>query len=116
MKAVRGLEVGVSDLRYPPAARLSPMELETLIATPNDMRLFYIAEAFRRGWLVEEVHGLCKIDPWFLHRIRRLVEMEQELIARSGEVREVLSNLPPSLRFPPLREGNRPSAGSSLAE
>jgi carbamoyl-phosphate synthase large subunit len=90
MKAVRGLEVGVSDLRYPPAARLSPMELETLIATPNDMRLFYIAEAFRRGWLVEEVHGLCKIDPWFLHRVRRLVEMEQELIARSGEVREVL--------------------------
>jgi carbamoyl-phosphate synthase large subunit len=90
MKAVRGLEAGVSDLRYPPAARLSPMELETLIATPNDMRLFYIAEAFRRGWLVEEVHGLCKIDPWFLHRIRRLVEMEQELIARSGEVREVL--------------------------
>jgi carbamoyl-phosphate synthase large subunit len=91
MKAVRGLEVGVSDLRYPPAARLSTMELEMLIATPNDMRLFYIAEAFRRGWLVEEVHGLCKIDPWFLHRIRRLVEMEQELIARSGEVREVLS-------------------------
>jgi carbamoyl-phosphate synthase large subunit len=90
MKAVRGLEVGVSDLRYPPAARLSPMELETLIATPNDMRLFYIAEAFRRGWLVEEVHGLSKIDPWFLHRIRRLVEMEQELIVRSGEVREVL--------------------------
>jgi carbamoyl-phosphate synthase large subunit len=90
MKAVRGLEVGVSDLRYPPAARLSPMELETLIATPNDMRLCYIAEAFRRGWLVEEVHGLCKIDPWFLHRIRRLVEMEQELIVRSGEVREVL--------------------------
>ncbi len=90
MKAVRGLEVGVSDLRYPPAARLSPMELETLIATPNDMRLFYIAEAFRRGWLVEEVHGLSKIDPWFLHRIRRLVEMEQELIARSAEVRETL--------------------------
>jgi carbamoyl-phosphate synthase large subunit len=90
MKAVRGLEVGVSDLRYPPAARLSTMELETLIATPNDMRLFYIAEAFRRGWLVEEVHGLCKIDPWFLHRVRRLVEMEQELIVRSGEVREVL--------------------------
>jgi carbamoyl-phosphate synthase large subunit len=94
MKAVRGLEVGVSDLRYPPAARLSPMELETLIATPNDMRLFYIAEAFRRGWLVEEVHGLCKIDPWFLHRIRRLVEMEQELIARSEEIVSALTPSP----------------------
>ncbi len=90
MKAVRGLEVGVSDLRYPPAAHLSPMELETLIATPNDMRLFYIAEAFRRGWLVEEVHDLSRIDPWFLHKIQNLVELEQELIARSSELRVLL--------------------------
>lgn len=90
MKAVRGLEIGTSDLRYPPAARLSPMELETHLATPNDMRLFYIAEAFRRGWLVEEVQGLSKVDAWFLNGIRRLVELEQELIARSGELREVL--------------------------
>jgi len=90
MKAVRGLEVGVSDLRYPPAAHLSPMELETLIATPNDMRLFYIAEAFRRGWLVEEVHGLSHIDPWFLHKIKGLVELEQSLIAHSAELRKLL--------------------------
>ncbi|MGQ9901828.1 MAG: carbamoyl-phosphate synthase large subunit [Fimbriimonadales bacterium] len=90
MKAVRGLEIGTSDLRYPPAARLSPMELETHLATPNDLRLFYLAEAFRRGWLVEEVQGLSKVDAWFLNGIRRLVELEQELIARSGELREVL--------------------------
>lgn len=90
MKAVRGLEMGTSDLRYPPAARLSPMELETHLETPNDMRLFYLAEAFRRGWLVEEVHGLSKIDAWFINGIRRLVELEQELMARSGELREIL--------------------------
>jgi carbamoyl-phosphate synthase large subunit len=115
MKAVRGLEAGVSDLRYPPAARLSPMELETLIATPNDMRLFYIAEAFRRGWLVEEVHGLCKIDPWFLHRIRRLVEMEQELIARSGEVREVLLKSLDALTPSPSPARRERGAGAALA-
>jgi carbamoyl-phosphate synthase large subunit len=115
MKAVRGLEVGVSDLRYPTAARLSPMELETLIATPNDMRLFYIAEAFRRGWLVEEVHGLCKIDPWFLHRIRRLVEMEQELIARSGEVREVLLESLDALTPSPSPARRERGAGGALA-
>jgi carbamoyl-phosphate synthase large subunit len=115
MKAVRGLEVGVSDLRYPPAARLSPMELETLIATPNDMRLFYIAEAFRRGWLVEEVHGLSKIDPWFLHRIRRLVEMEQELIARSGEVREVLLKSLDALTPSPSPARRERGAGAALA-
>ncbi|GIV05027.1 MAG: carbamoyl-phosphate synthase pyrimidine-specific large chain [Fimbriimonadales bacterium] len=103
MKAVRGLEVGVSDLRYPPAARLSPMELETLLETPNDMRLFYIAEAFRRGWLVEEVHALSNIDPWFLHKIKHLVEMEQELIARSGELRELLLGASSSQAHPLLR-------------
>jgi carbamoyl-phosphate synthase large subunit len=115
MKAVRGLEAGVSDLRYPPAARLSPMELETLIATPNDMRLFYIAEAFRRGWLVEEVHGLCKVDPWFLHRIRRLVEMEQELIVRSGEVREVLLKSLDALTPSPSPARRERGAGAALA-
>jgi carbamoyl-phosphate synthase large subunit len=114
MKAVRGLEVGVSDLRYPPAARLSPMELETLIATPNDMRLFYIAEAFRRGWLVDEVYGLCKVDPWFLHRIRRLVELEQELIERSGEVREVLLRSLDALTPSPSPTGWERGAGAVL--
>jgi len=115
MKAVRGLEVGVSDLRYPPAARLSPMELETLIATPNDMRLFYIAEAFRRGWLVDEVYGLCKVDPWFLHRIRRLVEMEQELIARSEEVREVLLRSLDALTPSPSPTGWERGADAAVA-
>lgn len=87
MKAVRGLEMGTYDLRYPGASKLTTMELETLIETPNDLRLFYIAEAFRRGWLVEEVHVLCKIDPWFLHKIRQLVELEQSLIQQSKFLR-----------------------------
>jgi carbamoyl-phosphate synthase large subunit len=129
MKAVRGLEVGVSDLRYPPAAHLSPMELETLIATPNDMRLFYIAEAFRRGWLVEEVHGLSRIDPWFLHKIRGLVELEQTLMAHSAALRELLTladsrsidvsprdSLPPLLQVPPASRGNQTAASVALAK
>jgi carbamoyl-phosphate synthase large subunit len=130
MKAVRGLEVGVSDLRYPPAAHLSPMELETLIATPNDMRLFYIAEAFRRGWLVEEVHGLSRIDPWFLHKIRGLVELEQTLMAHSTALRELLTRscrqplhrclttrqLPPLLQVPPASRGNQTAASVALAK
>jgi carbamoyl-phosphate synthase large subunit len=129
MKAVRGLEVGVSDLRYPPAAHLSSMELETLIATPNDMRLFYIAEAFRRGWLVEEVHGLSRIDPWFLHKIRGLVELEQTLMAHSAALRELLTladsrsidvsprdSLPPLLQVPPASRGNQTAASVALAK
>ncbi|MDW8186418.1 MAG: hypothetical protein RMM07_14345, partial [Anaerolineae bacterium] len=41
-----------------------------------------------------EVHALSKIDPWFLHKIKNLVEMEQELIARSGALRELLCRTP----------------------
>lgn len=91
MKAVRGLEIGVSDLRYSKASRLSPMELENAVATPTDERLFYLAEAFRRGWLVDEVNALSHVDPWFLQKIRNLVDLEQELIGRSMELRELLS-------------------------
>ncbi len=97
MKAVRGLEIGVFDLRYPGASKLSTMELETLIQAPNDLRLFYIAEAFRRGWMVEEVHALSQIDPWFLTKIQRLVEMERTLIERSKELRELLEASPDNL-------------------
>lgn len=105
MKAVRGLEIGVYDLRLPSASKLSTMELETLIQTPNDMRLFYIAEAFRRGWMVEEVHALSKIDPWFLVKIQRLVEMERSLIERSGEIRSLLLQQLASSSTPGEKEG-----------
>lgn len=93
MKALRSLEIGVYDLRYPRASHLSPMELENALATPSDERLFFLAEAFRRGMLVEEVYTLSRIDPWFLEKIRNLVEMEQSLIAQSEELRAILGSV-----------------------
>lgn len=89
MKAVRGLEVGVSDLRYLKAGRMSPMELENAVQTPSDERLFFVAEAFRRSWLVEEVQGLSNIDPWFLQKIRNLIEMERALLSQSESLRKL---------------------------
>ncbi|MFQ3610358.1 MAG: carbamoyl-phosphate synthase large subunit [Fimbriimonadales bacterium] len=111
MKAVRGLEIGVSDLRLRDASKLSTMELETLLQTPNDLRLFYIAEAFRRGWLVEEVRALSKVDPWFLVRIQRLVEMERTLAEHSKVLRQLLSgeSLTPTNPLSAIRAGE-PSA------
>ncbi len=124
MKAVRGLEIGVSDLRLRDASKLSTMELETLLQTPNDLRLFYVAEAFRRGWLVQEVRALSKIDPWFLVRIQRLVEMERTLAERSGDLRVLLTqvlegvweNLTPPAPLSASREGGEPSAPSPFTE
>lgn len=81
MKAIRSLETGVYGLSS--RAQLSDIELEEAIRVPNDERLWAIAEAFRRGMLVEEIGGLCDIDDWFLRKIAALVELESR-IARNG--------------------------------
>jgi len=79
MKAVRSLEIGARSLRWKSASTWSAMELENRLAVATDERLFAIAEAFRRGMLVEEVAGLAHYDPWFLERIRAIVQMERTL-------------------------------------
>ena len=42
-------------------------------------KIWYVAEAFRRGISVEEVFDLCMIDPWFLNNIKDIVELETEI-------------------------------------
>jgi carbamoyl-phosphate synthase large subunit len=79
MKAVRSLEIGVQSLRYKGAALWTDMQIETLLSTPTDERLFAIAEGFRRGMMVEEIAQLSHYDPWFLVKIRNIVAMEARL-------------------------------------
>src|SRR3546814_17789451 len=43
--------------------------------------MLVIAQAFRHGMSVEEVHSLSKFDPWFLREIRRIVEAEADVRA-----------------------------------
>ncbi len=76
MKAIRSLEVG--------KVGLEPEELEESalveeLQRPTDMRIFAIAEAFRREYPVERVAALTLWDPFFLERIRRLVALETSL-------------------------------------
>jgi carbamoyl-phosphate synthase large subunit len=85
MKAIRSLEVGIYGLASKTAYQLSDMELEDAIRIPNDERLWAITEAFRRGMMVEEINALSAIDPWFLRKLKRLVEVEA-LIKSSIEV------------------------------
>lgn len=79
MKAVRSLEIGVQSLRYKGASLWSEMQIETLLRVATDERLFAIAEAFRRGMMVEEIAQLSYYDHWFLVKIRNIVDMETRL-------------------------------------
>ncbi len=79
MKAIRSLEIGQVGLRPKNADRLTEMEIESGLAQATDQRLFFIAEAFHRGMLVSEVADLSGVDPWFLTKIQRLVQIENRL-------------------------------------
>ncbi|MFD1432931.1 carbamoyl-phosphate synthase large subunit [Lacticaseibacillus yichunensis] len=86
LKAVRGLEVGAVHLWGQPYADSTDEQLSTNIIQANDMRLFYIAEAFRRGFTIEEIAELSGINPFFLDKILHITELETELKNQPGDV------------------------------
>ena len=79
MKALRSLEQHVDSLRSYDFTGLSREELMEELHRVDDLRLFRIAEALRRGVESEEIHQITAIDPWFLDKVAILVEMERAL-------------------------------------
>ena len=58
-----------------------PYKKETL-AFPSSGRLYQVAQAFREGESLEEVHRLTMITPWFLEQIRDIIDLEKEIKAK----------------------------------
>ena len=78
-KAVRSLEIDEDDLISETCRQASDEEVENRLVNAQDDRIFYLAEAFRRGYTLEEVHELTKIDRYFLDILMHIVEIEKEL-------------------------------------
>jgi len=67
--------------------RCAGEELESLysgLRTASPERIFLLADAFRSGMELETIHELTRIDNWFLHNIREIVEMETRLRTRES--------------------------------
>ena len=82
-KALRSLEVGRSgfgvdgkDSKY---EQKTDEEVKAELIRPNAFRLFYIREAFKRGWSIGKVNSLTKVDVWFLRHMHELVAFEDEI-------------------------------------
>ena len=58
---------------------LEVTNLEETLSNPTDMRIFAIAEAFRKGWTVEAVYEQTKIDRWFLEKLANIFVLGEEL-------------------------------------
>ena len=80
-KAIRGMEIGLTGLNEMIAAGAENAleRIEHELRAPRAERLWYVADAFRGGRSIEEVHALCHIDRWFLAQIQDLVREEQQL-------------------------------------
>ncbi len=79
MKAIRSLEQHVDSLMSYDFTGLTDLQLEEELAIVDDMRIWRIAEAVRRGVPYEKIHAITRIDIWFIDKIAILVEMEQTL-------------------------------------
>ncbi|MBR3517663.1 MAG: carbamoyl-phosphate synthase large subunit [Lachnospiraceae bacterium] len=98
MKALRSLEQHVDCLRSYDFTALSREELLERLHKVDDMRIFVIAEAVRKGISYEDIHRITMVDNWFIDKIAILTEMEARL--ESEELTEELLREAKRLEFP----------------
>ena len=79
MKAIRSLEQHVDSLIFGDYDKLTDDELLKELEKIDDLRIYVIAEAIRRGFDYDTIFNITKIDRWFLDKIAVLVEMEKKL-------------------------------------
>ncbi|HTG98978.1 MAG TPA: carbamoyl-phosphate synthase large subunit [Vicinamibacterales bacterium] len=104
MKAFASLELGASGLLFGDNTKrahtgLTAEEeegaLQRELSVPNDRRMWAIFRAFDRGWTVDEVHELTRIDRWFLVQFSQIVELQRSasLVGLRGISRDMLRTL-----------------------
>ncbi|MEG3015604.1 carbamoyl-phosphate synthase large subunit [Carnobacterium sp.] len=79
LKAVRSLEIGTIHIETPEANAVSDEDLVGKIINAQDDRLFYLIEGIRRGYSIQDLAELTKIDLFFLDKLLHIVEIEQDL-------------------------------------
>ncbi|HSL62145.1 MAG TPA: carbamoyl-phosphate synthase large subunit, partial [Desulfotignum sp.] len=82
-KGLRSLEIGRAgfgaDGKDLLPDSLAGTELEYKLSTPNSQRLFYIKYALKHNMPITTLHELTHIDPWFLHQMKQIVDLENQI-------------------------------------
>lgn len=58
---------------------LSFDDIEKELAEPTDMRIFVIADALEKGYSIDQIHKLTRIDKWFLYKLRNIIDLKNEI-------------------------------------
>ncbi|WP_096199287.1 carbamoyl-phosphate synthase large subunit [Bacillus sp. FJAT-45350] len=89
LKAVRSLEANVYHIEQEGFDKLENDVIDNRLEKPDDERLFIVGEALRRGYTIERIWELSKIDFFFLYKLQGIVELEKTLKEQVGNI-EVL--------------------------
>ena len=86
LKGIRSLEIGVNHLYMAKFDPLTREELLDYIRTGTDDRIYAIAQLLRLGTDIQEIAAATQIDPFFLRKLRNIVEMERLLREHPGDI------------------------------
>ena len=80
-KALCSMEEGLNGLNslFKNSNFPSDEDIKSELTIPGPKRIFYIADAIRKGWDVAKIYSLTKIDYWFLDQIKELIQIEEKL-------------------------------------
>jgi carbamoyl-phosphate synthase large subunit len=81
-KALRGLETGADGFDERTTDRDT---IEEELGDPGPDRIYFVADAFRIGMSLDEIHEISRIDPWFLAQIEHLVGIEKRIASTAFE-------------------------------
>jgi carbamoyl-phosphate synthase large subunit len=92
-KGLRMLQIGLFGLTENERLGVDTENLKEAISQPTPRRALAVAEALRKGWSIEKIHDLSGIDPWFLGKLKNIVDMsvrleKEELLGGNAEERE----------------------------
>ncbi len=81
MKAVRGAEISLDTMNHPAIAKCE--DIRAKLAEMDDLRIFAVFEALRRGVTPKEIYDITRMDPWFTSKLLKLVKYEDKISGRA---------------------------------
>ncbi|WP_315320595.1 carbamoyl-phosphate synthase (glutamine-hydrolyzing) large subunit [Prevotella aurantiaca] len=54
-------------------------DIDAALHEPTDKRIFVISKAMHKGYTIDQIHKLTKIDHWFLHKLKHIIDIDEQL-------------------------------------
>ena len=81
LKGIRSLELGQYHLKHKKFMKLPLTQLKALVMKADDERIFALAELIRREYRLEQINAITGIDPWFLDKLKGIIDQETHIEA-----------------------------------